>query len=253
LLTSTFVHAPGVGPQTERSLWSQGCTCWDTFLSSKRSFSCGSASKDTFRRTIEQSQSALAFREHQYFARKLKQKHSWRAWPEFRDSCVYLDIETSGGDDITVIGLYDGEGFRGLVKDDDLGNFPDLISHYSAVVTFFGTGFDMPVLQKQFKNFQFDQIHIDLCPLLRTLGYRGGLKRIEKEFGIQRDPSIDGLTGWDAVKLWRRYRTLRDDRALETLIAYNRADVVNLEALMVKAYEKLRQSTLAYAEEQWPS
>jgi uncharacterized protein YprB with RNaseH-like and TPR domain len=110
-------------------------------------------------------------------------------------------------------------------------------------VTFFGTGFDIPVLQKNFKSFQFDQIHIDLCPMLRSLGYRGGLKSIEKEIGIQRDPSVDGLTGYDAVKLWRRYRNLRDERAMETLIAYNKADVVNLEALMVKAYKKMKIET----------
>jgi uncharacterized protein YprB with RNaseH-like and TPR domain len=251
LLTSTFVHVPGVGPQTERALWQQGCTDWDTYLGSARGFSCGSASKDAFRKTIEQSRNALAFGEHQYFARKLKQKHSWRAWPEFRHSCAYLDIETNGGSEITVVGIYDGSSFTALLKDDNLGNFPDLISHYSMVVTFFGTGFDLPVLQQQFKSFQFDQIHIDLSPLLRSLGYRGGLKRIEKELGISRDPSVDGLTGWDAVKLWRRYRTLRDDRALETLIEYNKADVVNLEALMGKAFDKMRQATLAYAEEQW--
>ncbi|HSI71802.1 MAG TPA: ribonuclease H-like domain-containing protein [Fimbriimonas sp.] len=224
---------------------------WEAYLGSGRSFSCGSACKDAFRKTIEQSRNALAFGEHQYFARKLKQKHAWRAWPDFRESCAYVDIETSGGNDITVVGIYDGSRFTALVKDDNLGNFPDVISHYSTVVTFFGTGFDLPVLQKQFKNFQFDQIHIDLCPLLRSLGYRGGLKRIEKEFGIQRDPAIDGLTGYDAVKLWRRHRALGDDRALETLIEYNRADVVNLEALMIKAYDKMRQATLAFAEEQW--
>jgi uncharacterized protein YprB with RNaseH-like and TPR domain len=154
-----------------------------------------------------------------------------------------VDIETDGGTDITVIGIYDGSKFTVLVKDEDLGNFPDVISHYSTIVTFFGTGFDIPVLQKNFKSFQFDQIHIDLCPMLRSLGYRGGLKSIEKEMGIQRDPSVDGLTGYDAVKLWRRYRNLRDERAMETLIAYNKADVVNLEALMVRAYKKMKIET----------
>ncbi|MEZ0326646.1 MAG: ribonuclease H-like domain-containing protein [Fimbriimonas sp.] len=239
-----------MGPQTERSLWKQGCANWDDYLSAKRAFSCGSASKDAFRKTIEKSRDALAFGEHQFFARKLKQKYAWRAWPEFKDSCVYLDIETDGGSDITVIGLYDSKGFTALVKGEDLGNFPDLISHYSMIVTFFGTGFDIPVLQKTFKSFHFDQIHVDLCPMLRSLGYRGGLKSLEKQFNIQRDPSVDGLNGYDAVKLWRRYRNLRDDRAMEKLIAYNRADVVNLQALMVKAFKKMQYAT-EMPDEQW--
>ncbi len=243
MLTKTFIHAPGVGPQTERSLWQQGCSCWDDYLSAKRPFSCGSASKDAFRKTIERSRDALAFGEHQFFARKLKQKHAWRAWKEFEESCVYLDIETDGGSDITVVGLYDSKGFKALVKGEDLGNFPDVISHYSTIVSFFGTGFDLPVLQKTFRSFQFDQIHIDLCPLLKSLGYRGGLKRIEKSMGIERDPSVDGLNGYDAVKLWRRYRNLGDDKAMETLIAYNRADVENLQKLMAKAFVKLKRET----------
>ncbi len=232
-----------MGPQTEHSLWQQGCACWDDYLGAKRPFSCGSASKEALQKTIEKSRDALAFREHQFFARKLKQKHAWRAWKEFEDTCVYLDIETDGGSEITVVGLYDSKGFTALVKGEDLGNFPDVISHYSTIVTFFGTGFDIPVLQKTFKSFCFDQIHIDLCPVLRSLGYSGGLKRIEKEMGITRDASVDGLNGYDAVKLWRRYRSLRDDRAMETLIAYNRADVVNLQALMVKAYQKMQRAT----------
>lgn len=238
MLASTFIHVPGVGAQTERSLWEQGCASWDDFLTAGKRYSCGSASRETFQRTLEKSRDALAFGEHQFFAKKLKQRHAWRAWPEFRDSCVYLDIETSGSE-ITMVGLYDGSKFTVLVKDEDLGNFPDVISHYSMIVSFAGIGFDIPALKRTFKSFHFDQIHIDLCPTLRSLGYHGGLKRIEKQFEIERDAAVDGLTGYDAIKLWRRYKTLRDDRAMETLIAYNRADVVNLEILMEKAYPRL--------------
>jgi hypothetical protein len=42
-----------------------------------------------------------------------------------------------------------------------------------------------------------------------------------------------------AVLLWREYKR-ENPKALETLLAYNIADAVNLEILMVKAYnEKL--------------
>ena len=170
---------------------------------------------------------------------------AWRAWPDFRDRCVYLDIETDGGrtgSAITTIGLYDKDGFTGLVRHNDLGNFPDIISRYSMIVTFFGASFDLPMLQKRFGSVRFDQIHLDLCPTLRRLGLKGGLKSIEKQLGLSRGEDTDGLTGLDAIRLWRRYER-GDQNALDTLIAYNREDVVNLEILAEHAYTRLKAAS----------
>ncbi len=243
MLEKTFVHVPGVGPTTERSLWRQGCGCWSDFLTNPRSYKCGSAGREPIAETVEKSVIALEQRNHQFFNRRLKQRDVWRALHDFRDSCVYLDIETNGGssgDDVTIIGLYDGVTYTGLVQGESLESFRDIISHYSMIVTFFGGGFDIPVLQKCFRDLPFDQIHVDLCPALRTVGVRGGLKRIERELGVTRPEAVDGLTGYDAVKLWRRYRQLRDENALETLIAYNREDVLNLPVLADHAYRLLQ-------------
>ncbi len=187
---------------------------------------------------------ALEQGHHQFFRRGLGQRDAWRAYPDFRDKCVFLDIETDGGngpDPVTTIGMYDGKEFTCLVQGEDLENFRDIISNYSMIVTFFGMGFDLPVLQKQFGGLRFDQIHLDLHPALKRLGIRGGLKKIEKQLGIERSPETDGLTGYDAVLLWRRYVNLRDDSALEKLIAYNREDVVNLETLTNYTYERMRR------------
>jgi uncharacterized protein YprB with RNaseH-like and TPR domain len=107
------------------------------------------------------------------------------------------------------------------------------------IVTFNGGSFDLPVLKRSFRGLEMDQIHVDLCPLLRKLGYRGGLKRIEAELGITRPEGIAGLTGFDAVILWRRYFGLHDHNALERLIAYNREDCVNLERLAEIAVRKM--------------
>jgi uncharacterized protein len=84
--------------------------------------------------------------------------------------------------------------------------------------------------------------HIDLRYVLRSLGYRGGLKSCEKQLGIDRQ-ELDGVDGMFAVYLWREYLRTGDRRVLETLLAYNILDVVNLEALMILAYnEKLRST-----------
>jgi uncharacterized protein len=245
LLTRTFLHIPGVGPKTERQLWESGRVDWDGFLSGEP-IDLGQVPYEQARLEIETSKANLVSGVHQYFARSLGMAEAWRAFPEFRDRLVYLDIETDGGDrgdSVTMVGLYDGKDFRALVQDDDLGEFPDLISHYGMIVTFFGGGFDLPMLQKAFPNLRFDQIHLDLCPTLRKIGLFGGLKKIEKAVGIDRPEETVGLNGMDAIKLWRAHR-LGSDSALERLIAYNRDDVVNLEKLAEIAYKRLYTLTV---------
>jgi uncharacterized protein YprB with RNaseH-like and TPR domain len=231
----------------ERALWSQGCADWDCFLSSGTSYSLGSASREVARRELAKSKHSLEAGIHQYFGTKLKIRDSWRAFAEFRHSCAYLDIETDGsneGESITAIGLYDGKDYVCLLKGEDIESFRDRISHYSMIVTFFGTAFDLPVIQKRFPGLLLDQIHIDLCPVLKQLGYRGGLKKIEKEFGIERSEATAGLNGYDAVKLWRAYQRGNSD-ALDVFVTYNREDTVNLMALAEIAYAKLKEQTLA--------
>jgi uncharacterized protein len=245
MLTRTFLHVPGVGPKTERSLWEQGCADWDCFLGETR-YTLNQVSYETARLEIETSRTNLSEGIHQYFARSLGTAEAWRAFPEFRRKTVYLDIETDGGDrgeSVTMVGLYDGQSFRALIKDEDLGEFPDVISHYGMIVTFFGSGFDLPMLQRAFPGVRFDQIHLDLCPTLRRIGFYGGLKKVERAMGIQRPPETDGL---NAVRLWRMHR-LGASGALERLVAYNRDDVVNLEVLAQKAYERMFALTVPRA------
>jgi len=228
--------------QTERALWSSGCHSWSDLSNGLDHFSCGTATRDDVMLHLDASQRSLEEGWHQYFARRLGQAGAWRAWPEFRHSCVYLDIETDGGSSgeaVTTVGLYDGKDFACLVRGEDLGNFPDIISQYSMIVTFFGTGFDLPVLQKRFPSMHLDQIHLDLCPTLKRVGLRGGLKSIENQVGIVRSPETAGLTGRDAIGLWRRFER-GSEAALETLIAYNQEDVVNLERLTDLAYRRLK-------------
>lgn len=243
MLASSFIHLTGIGAQTERTLWKRGIRSWPQLIERLEKTSIGSAPRRVVRAELEESDIALRERRHQFFARRLRRRDIWRALEDFGDSCVYLDIETDGSnneDSVTMIGLYDGKDFQCLVKGDNLESFRDIITRYSMIVTFFGTGFDIPVLAKRFPDVIFDHIHVDLCHSLQDLGYRGGLKKIEKTFGIERSPETEGLTGYDAVHLWRKY--LRgSDLALERLTAYNREDVVNLAILAEKAYTQHRK------------
>jgi uncharacterized protein len=78
--------------------------------------------------------------------------------------------------------------------------------------------------------------------VLRRLGYRGGLKGCEKQLGIDRN-ELDGVDGFMAVRLWWQYRDQHDQRALETLLSYNIQDVLNLETLLVMAYNQELKAT----------
>ncbi len=247
MLRNTFVHIPGVGSKTELALWSSGCLTWEDALSDKRKTSFGTVADAAALKHLEQSEAALSDGQHQFFAKSLGMPEAWRAWGEFSGRTVYLDIETDGGnsgDAITCIGLYDGAEFRCLVRDQDLAELPDVLSHYSMIVTFFGAGFDLPMIKKRWSFLEIDQIHLDLCPTMRKLGIQGGLKKIEKQLGLQRDEEAEGLNGLDAIRLWRQYERRGDVGALEKLIKYNREDVVNLERLAEHAYTLLHEQTI---------
>ena len=79
--------------------------------------------------------------------------------------------------------------------------------------------------------------------VLRRLGLSGGLKVIERRMGLAREEGVDGLNGLDAVRLWAEYRS-GDRSALDRLIRYNTADIVNLEPLMETGYRWLMEGLL---------
>jgi uncharacterized protein len=250
MLTRTFVHLPGVGYATEAKWWRAGVADWAAFLESAYAHPgaearrlAGAARLTAMAERVSESQERLSAGDHRYFARELAGRDHWRAFPEFGERAAYLDIETTGGtegEDITVIGLYDGRTMRAWIKGRDLDAFPEAVGEYAVLVTFFGTGFDLPMLRRRFPDLPFDQLHVDLCHALKRLGYRGGLKKIEGEVGLLRSPETRGLSGWDAVRLWREYR-FGSAEALDLLLRYNREDVVNLQALMELAYDGLRR------------
>jgi uncharacterized protein YprB with RNaseH-like and TPR domain len=111
------------------------------------------------------------------------------------------------------------------------------------VVTFNGSLFDLPVIRRHFPYIALPPVHIDLRFFLKRLGYRGGLKTIEKTFSLSRAPEIQDLTGYDAVKLWKAYE-YGDASALERLIQYNTADIVHLKPLMEAGYNEMKSRLL---------
>lgn len=246
MLRQTFLHVPGVGYRTEERLWQSGVASWDDVLEDRMA-SVSPHLRGVLGEEILRSEEALRRGRYRYFSVRLPLREHWRVWPDFRDAVAYLDIETTGldigRDAVTVVGLYDGRRRRSFIKGENLEDLPAALDPVRLLVTFNGSRFDVPFLRRAFPRMRLDQLHLDLMNPLHRLGYWGGLKRIERRFGIARSDETAGLGGFDAVRLWEAYES-GDDDALETLVAYNLEDVVNLEPLAEFAYRSLRELAL---------
>ena len=243
----SFCQIPGITHQTEAKLWSVGFSDWSDLLSDVNSAPLGIANRAFVQKHLEDHIEAFEQGDRAYFASALGSKLAWRAFSAFENECVYVDIETNGGnvgESITLIGAFDGQQFRGFVKFQNLEEFPDFLDQFKMIVTFFGESFDLPLIKKKFTELNIDHLHIDLCPALRAIGYSGGLKKIEKQLGVNRGNDVDGLNGLQAIQLWNRYQEFDDENAFRLLLEYNREDVVNLQFLARYATSRLERMAL---------
>lgn len=237
MLQNTFLHIPGIGVKTEQRLWETGIISWN--LCATIGGSGFSPKKmETMAKCLRESKNQMVSLNVAYFADRLPASHHWRFFPEFRDVTAYIDIETTGlsrwGESITTIALYDGKSIFHYVNGRNLDDFPGDIQRYKVIVTYNGKNFDVPFIQKAF-GIELNQAHIDLRYTLAGLGYTGGLKSCENQMGFYRGDLAD-IDGFFAVLLWLDYRNNGNEKALETLLAYNIQDVLTLENLMVMAY-----------------
>ena len=243
MLQSCFIHLPGVGPGFDAKLRNAGICDWDKALA--RPLPCGPAKAAALRSGVEESRQRLAAGDARWFGNALAPAEQWRLFPHFRHQAAYVDIETTGlsqGDShITTIALFDGASVRTYVQGDNLEAFADDILPYKLLVTWNGRGFDAPFLRRSLSIplDKGDMAHLDLLPVFRSLGLRGGLKRVENALGLNRE-QLDGVDGLMAVRLWWEYENSGNPRALETLLAYNVADVLSLEALAEYALDRKR-------------
>jgi uncharacterized protein YprB with RNaseH-like and TPR domain len=229
MLKNTFCHL--VSEHKELELWKSNLLHWDEISETHELHS-----------QILESKKAIEENNPQFFLQRLPKNQHWRAYKEF--PYCFLDIETTGlskhFNDVTVIGIYDGQNSKLFVKDKNMHEFPEEISKYSTIITFNGKCFDVPFLKAKYPEINFEKFHIDLRYILRELGYSGGLKYIERAMGLSRDEDIKEVDGFEAVRLWHRYKR-GDEEALRLLLKYNQADIENLKFLMDFAYEKMKE------------
>ena len=238
MLKNTFQHLHGIGEKTEKRIWAAGITTWEEFLDSPAQAPLAQWQRDLGCLELEQSLRALERRDAQYFTTKLSGALHWRLFPEFGQRIAYLDIETSGSvvgtSHLTVVGLYDGSQPRVYVRGENLDHFAAEIDEFTLLVTYNGKLFDLPFLRQEL-GLPLAHAHIDLRYPLAALGYKGGLKKIERTLGLEREGPLALLDGWCAVLLWQ-YHEQGEPGALETLLRYNLEDVIHLPALLARVY-----------------
>jgi len=248
MIQHTFSFLPGIGDKREKRLWKSGLLTWDDFLSAASVDFLHPGTKQQHDEILREAQRNIEQLNGCYFARTVKHNEHWRLFSALRDGAVALDIETSGvaahdGGCVTVVGLYDGFDYTPLVQGINLTRerLAAELSRYRYLITFFGSAFDLPYLHDIYELI-IELPHFDLCFSGRRAGLRGGLKKLEERFGIQRDAAVRGFDGFTAVRLWQE--ALRgSSNALDLLIAYNRCDTVNLFDLAAAVYERLVDQT----------
>lgn len=239
MLESSFCHLDGVGGASEQRLWDAGVFTWQDALNAS-SLPVKRPSHEGMCRLLDESRKRLDSRDAAWFGTRMPANQQWRLLPDFMDSVACVDIETTGLSwpqaHITTIALYDGINVKTYVHGDNLEAFADDIRQYQLLITFNGKCFDVPFIERSF-GISLQCGHVDLRYVFKALGISGGLKNVEKVLGIDRG-DLSGVDGFLAVLLWRHYRRTGDARALETLLAYNVEDVLNLMPLAIWAYNE---------------
>jgi len=142
---------------------------------------------------------------------------------------AYLDIETSFGGEITVVGVFcPPDRIIQLVGEEvNSTNLWNALEGISEILTYNGARFDLPVIKRR-ANLDLGRF-FECRDLMYDCWKRdlyGGLKKVEERLGIER--ASKGIDGMEAMRLWERFRYDRDEAALKTLLEYNRDDIVNL-------------------------
>ena len=152
---------------------------------------------------------------------------------------AYLDIETTGlapeSSEITVIGIYLFNGcqnkFIQLIGDRITRQaILDPLEKAKTIYTYNGSKFDLPFIHRRVGvDLAATYDHCDLMLECWRNCLYGGLKSVERQLNIPR--TLKDMDGLQAIRLWWRYVNDYDEKALNTLLQYNKEDVINLKHL----------------------
>ncbi|MFO0600345.1 MAG: ribonuclease H-like domain-containing protein [Myxococcaceae bacterium] len=233
-LPRTFQLTKGVGPWRERDLWARDLETWDDF---ERAAGQGVVMAERLDRelleAIARAREALKRKDLPALATLVPAREHWRLYGHFLDQAAFFDIEADGDEVPTVVGVMDREGVATFRRGHSLKQLPARLEKSPIWVTFNGSVFDVPTLEKAFEDgFPKPLVHLDLRFLIRHAKLKGGLKGVEDAIGIARPPHLKGVKGLDAIRLWREWNHGNNRDALRLLTEYNLYDAINLRSVL---------------------
>jgi uncharacterized protein YprB with RNaseH-like and TPR domain/predicted nuclease with RNAse H fold/dephospho-CoA kinase len=242
MLENSFIHFRGIGFKKELDLWQAGTYSWKDWQAGSLGFieNAGSKLPDN---ELALFRKALKDCDAEFFAERMPRSEYYRIAVTFPKRTLFLDIETTGlsiyYDSITVVGWSYNDGYNFFIQGTDESKLRDILADARAIVTFNGSLFDIPFLQKEFPGAHIPHCHVDLRFFAKRVGLSGGQKAIEKRLNIMTRPkSVSELKGENAPLLWSRY-CWGDASALDTLLTYNRADVEGMKVIFDHVVQKV--------------
>lgn len=251
MIRNSFIFLDKINKKTEQNLYKQGILSWDDFLKKDKIKGISKLRKSFYDKKIKEASSQLKEDNYIYLSKIFKNKNSWRLYDHFKEEACFLDIETisvsSTKSQLVLVGLYNGNETKTMIKDINL-DFKQLkieLDKFKMIITFNGNVFDIPYLNKCYKDIIKDKILLDLKVVCDQLKLKGGLKNIEKTLGIKRTNKIvEDIKGGDPLTLFKMAKGSNNPYYLNLLIEYNKEDVVNLETIANKTIQKLKEKTL---------
>ncbi len=244
MIRRSFVILERVGRKKERALWQQGILDWNDFLQKTVIKNISSQKKQYYDRQIKDAQRALIANDSAYFQKVLAARETWRLYSSFSEECGFFDIETDSRGRITLVGISNYYQTKTFVQGVNLEkkNLETALGQFKLLVTFNGASFDLPKLKKQF-GVTLAIPHLDLKPLCVQLGWKGGLKEVEKMLDLRRPAHLYG----NPVDLWKAFHASGDREYLDLLIDYNTEDTENLKMIVGKVVKILGERILPKA------
>jgi len=115
-------------------------------------------------------------------------------------------------------------------------NLVEALTGVHSIYTYNGRRFDLPFIEAHVGiDLESEFYHHDLMYECWKHNLRGGFKAVEQQLKIPR--KLKDVNGYQAVLLWQEYKLYGNKKALNTLLEYNKEDVVNLKALRAKLSE----------------
>jgi len=249
MIKRTFLLLPGIGQVKERRLWGSGVLSWEEFSTRDRLDGISECRKQMMDRELEKAMEFWERGSTEYFTRLLPSGHHWRMYRRLKEGTSYLDIETDGlgpSAVITMVSVHRGGDTTTLTRGMDLDakNLREALLGTKMMVTFNGSSFDLPMIEREFPFAVPKVPHFDLRHACPKVGLRGGLKQVEIMLGYRRPQEVEYVTGEEAVYLWHLWQRKGNENALKLLRRYNQEDTRNLEPLAEVVYGRLEEGLL---------